>query len=539
LVTLFLVTTSSLLWGHHGGRAGLDLQTVRCGPLRGKITVRGSLAAARNTDVVCRVKSLSRGRPTTIRWIIEDGSPVRAGDLLVQLDDSELSERLRDQRVSLDLAQTAWVQAEKDHDIVVSQNKSDEAAARLALELAVIDLEKYTGGEYPQLVLDVEGRIKQAQLDLAMWEERAAWSGRMARPGRRYVSTSQVTGDTARLKAAKVALAKVVEEKRVLTAFTGPRTIKQLTGQVDEARRAVERVRIQARAKEIRDDRIRRARFRIYQRALSRYTDLEAEIKKCRIVAPHGGLAVYDVSAQARAGAGAQQGLLAQGEPVREGQRLMRLPDLGGVVVQTVIHEASVGRVCGQRRERTGFCELVGAALLFDQPALGRLGGQAAFAALRDELEDQYKEAQHKVVAEGSPAEVRVEAFPDHPLDGEVLEVSAVPARLDPWSDDVSVYPALVSVKEPLPGWKPGMSAAVTIFTNSERRDCLAVPVQAILGGVEMGGRRRVYVWTEEEGPVCKDVVVGQSDGKLAEVVSGLCEGEQIVVNPSALPDEP
>jgi HlyD family secretion protein len=134
---------------------------------------------------------------------------------------------------------------------------------------------------------------------------------------------------------------------------------------------------------------------------------------------------------------------------------------------------------------------------------------------------------------------VRIEAFPDRPLSGGVREVSAVPLRSDPRSSDsVNLYPAVVSVKESPPGWKPGMSAVVTIFTESEGLDCLAVPVRAIVGGAEMGDRRRVHVWSED-GPVAREVVVGRSDDRLAEIVSGLSEGERVVVNPSELTSEP
>jgi HlyD family secretion protein len=535
LVVALIATTSGLL-GHsyQNDRPDLALHTVRREPVRGTITARGTLEADQNTEVVCRVKSLSGGaRPTTIRWIIDDGTPVQPGDLLVQLDDSELYEQLGAQRIALELALANWVQAEKNHDLVVAQNKSDAASANLALELATLDLEKYSKGDYPQRMQDIEGRRRLARSDLAMWEERAAWSARMARPGRRFVPAAQSRSDEAMVKSARVALAKVEEERRVLTEFTGPRTTKLLTGKVDEARRAVDRVRIQARAKEIRDDRIRRARFRVYSRTLLRYNDVEAEIKKCRILAPHGGLVVYNVSAQTRSGAGSQQAILAQGEPVREGQRLMVIPNLDGMVVHTQVHEALIARVRGEKLASTGFCESVRAGLLLDQPPFGCLGGQMAFAALRDELRDHYKALEYRTVAGGQPAEIRVEAFPDRPLAGEVRAVSTLPSRQDSWSADVNLYQALISVKEAFAGWRPGMSAAVTIFTEDDHQDCLAVPIQAIVGGAEIGDRREVHVWTED-GPVAREVVVGQSDEKLAEIVSGLTEGEQVVLNPGA-----
>ena len=48
---------------------------------------------------------------------------------------------------------------------------------------------------------------------------------------------------------------------------------------------------------------------------------------------------------------------------------------------------------------------------------------------------------------------------------------------------DVKVYPTLVEIKDSVSELKPGMSAEVTIFTDSARDHCLTVPVQAILAG--------------------------------------------------------
>jgi HlyD family secretion protein len=532
---LLAVAASGLL-AHGGGSPDPALHTVGRGPVRGVVVARGSLEAARSTDVVCRVKSLSGGRPTTIRWVIDDGTPVRRGDLLVQLDDSELHERLTAQRIALEAARAAWVEAEKTLEIVLSQNKSDAASAALALELATLDLEKYTRGDYPRQVKDLEGRLSLARTDLAMWEERAAWSARMSRPDRRYVTETQARAEEASRKAARFALAKVEEELRVLTVYTAPRTVRMLTGRVDEARLRVERVRSQARAREIRDDRVRRARRRVYQRTLQRYHDTEQEIRKCRVVAPHDGLVVYEAPPSRAA---AQQSILAQGEPVREGQRMMRLPDLGGLTVRALVHEASVGRVRGERQEPTGFCDCVRAGLTLGHPPLPCLGGQAAFVALRDELRDRFEDLEHRVVAGGQPAEITVEAFPGQTFAGEVQSVATVPTRLDPSSDaDVNLYQVVVRAKEAPGGWRPGMSAAVRIFTETDRPDGLAVPTRAILGGPELGDRRQVLVWTED-GPEAREILVGRFDESLAEVVAGLAEGEQVVLNPAEVTAEP
>lgn len=532
-------TTGLLRPFNRTARPDLILHRVQRERLQMTITERGQLESADNKDVVCRVKSRSGGSTisTTIRWVIDDGTQVRKGDKLVQLDDSNLYEQLKTQRIAVDTTYANLVQAEKNYEIVESQNRSDIETAKLSLELATIDLEKFQKGEFIQQIQEIEGRLMIARSDLAMWEERSAWSARMSKPGRQYVTMSQSQSDEARMKSARIALSKVEEERRVLKDYTGPRTSKDLQGKIDEARRALDRVNAQAKAKEVQGDADRKAKRSIYEQEAGRFEDIEEEIRKCLITAPQSGLVVYYMSEQSRFGSGSQQSIIAQGEPVREGQKLMRIPDLGKMVVNTRIHEAMISRVRGEKWRKTGFSEGVQAGLLFAHGPFARLAGQKAFDGIRDEFIDQHRDIELHKIAHGQPAQIRIDAFPDRLLSGEVKTVATVASQQDWLSADVKVYQALVAVNESLPDLKPGMSAEVTILTDSARDNCLTIPVQAILGSADMGNKRRVYVQTPE-GPEPREAVIGISNDRMAEVVSGIEEGEQVVVNPRLLLNE-
>ncbi|NBO93864.1 MAG: hypothetical protein EBV06_16380 [Planctomycetia bacterium] len=503
------------------------------------ITERGTLESADNSDIVCRVKARSPSSTisSTIRWVIDDGTQVKRGERLIQLDDSGLHEQLKAQKIAVDQSRAAWVSADTNYEIIESQSRSDIASAKLTLDLAMIDLQKYEKGEYIQQQREIEGRLMIARSDLAMWEERAAWSSRMSKPGRRFVTTAQAQADEARLKSAQIAAAKVAEEKRVLDQFMGPRTLKDLQGKIDEAKRALERVEAQARAKEVQAEADRRAKRSIYDQEMSRLYDIEEEIKKCQILAPQDGLVVYYVSEQSRFGSGSQQGIIAQGEPVREGQKLMRIPNLKRMVVNTRVHEAMISRVRGEKWRKTGFSEAINAGLFFATDTLARLTAQMTFDAIRDDFLDAHRSVEQLKEADGQPAHIRVEAFPDRQLEGEVKSVATVASQQDWMSSDVKVYQAMVSIKEEVYGLKPGMSAEVTIYTDSARDQVLTVPLQAILGSVDMGKKRRVFVMGPD-GPVSREIVVGLSNDRMAEIESGLAEGEEVIVNPRVLLSE-
>jgi hypothetical protein len=370
-----------------------------------------------------------------------------------------------------------------------------------------------------------------------MWEERAAWSARMSKPGRRFVTTAQAQSDEARLKSAQIALDKVVEEKRVLKEYTGPRTRKDFQGKVAEATRALERAKTQARAKEVQAESERNSKRSIYDQELSRYQDIEDEIRKCLILAPNSGLVVYFMEERSRFGTGSQQSIIAQGEPVREGQKLMRIPDLTKMVVNTKVHEALISRVRGERWQRTGFSEGIQAGTMLSLNAFTSLANYHAFNGIREEFSEQYRHLDQRKLADGQPAQVRVDAAPGQVMAGEVKSVANVASQQDWYSSDVKVYQTMIRIKESVPGLKPGMTAEVTIFTDSQRDNCLTVPVQAILGTVDMGKTRRVYVMTPN-GPERREVVIGLSNDKMAEVESGLNEGDEVVANPRLLLSE-
>ena len=121
---------------------------------------------------------------------------------------------------------------------------------------------------------------------------------------------------------------------------------------------------------------------------------------------------------------------------------------------------------------------------------------------------------------------MRLDAFPERTLNGEVKFVATVASQQDWSSADVKVYQTLVSIKESVPGLKPGMSAEVTIFTDSAREECLAIPVQAIYGTLDMGNKRNVKVLLPDGTTETREIVVGLSNDKMAEIESGLEEGE-------------
>lgn len=468
-------------------RNDLLLHKVQRETLPLTIVERGTLEAADNREVVSRVKAGARNAAPTIKWVIDDGSQVKQGDKLVELDSSALEEQLKSQKITLDTTQAAAIQAEENYKIVVSQIQSDLQNAKINIELIQLDLEKYLGkdltgeneGEFRQQIRDIEGRISMAESDVEVWRDRVAWDERMVK--KKYLSPNQAQADTSKLQASEISLAKVREELHILKNYSRKRTETELRNRLNEAKRNLERIENQAKAREAAANADQKTKRSVYEQEYKRYQDTEEEIRKCTIIAPQDGMVVYVVPETSRMGGGGRTNLIAQGETVTEGQKLMRIPNLDRMMVNTKVHEAMVSKV-----------------------------------------------------RQGQPAVIRIDAFPDQILKGHVEQVATVADAQDRMSADVKVYKTMVAIDDRCEGLKPGMSAEVTITIGDSLKDVLSVPVHAIFGSAEKGKQRQVYVLTPN-GPVERDIVVGGSNDTKAEVKSGLEEGEEVVLNPRVL----
>jgi multidrug efflux pump subunit AcrA (membrane-fusion protein) len=396
----------------------------------------------------------------------------------------------------------------------------------VAVELAELDLNKYKEGDLPQLSAEIKGRVLVAESDLEIWKDREVWNDRMV--SKNYRTGNQAMADRFKQQSAELSLRKVKEELRVLERYMAPRTIKDMESKLMEAKSAYQTNLKQAYAKERQSRGDMETKELIYKQEEGRCNELEEEIRNCLITAPQDGLVVYYVAEQARFGSGSQQSIIAQGEPVREGQKLMRIPNLNRMLVNVRVHEAMRAKVRGD--VFFGLSEFHNLLMLGFRDRLSKTVFEASFNASRDELQD----FQPTLIRGGLRAEVRIDAFPNKMLKGHVKMVDEVPAASDFWTSDITVYRTMVSIDEPLQDangdeikLKPGMKSAVTIFTADKAENALIVPLQAVQGGAREGYFCQVITPT---GVDKRTVVPGLSNDRMVEIREGLNEGDQVLL---------
>lgn len=536
-------------------RPDLLLHTAGFELLPVTIVERGTLESAENKDVVCRVKAGSKGTfSSTIRWIIDDGSMVNEGQLLIELDDSALQDSYRTQVIVVDKARADWVTADENYVITVKQNESDIALATAALQVAELDVEKFLGirpdqslapiagligapgllverGEYRQKFDDVSGRLKLAESDLEAYRDRSAWAERSVKLG--YLTPSQAKVEQSKLASALDNVGKLQTEKYILENFLRKRDLTDLVSKLEVARLDLDRAVRQARAKEVQAESTRRTAYSVYQQEDEKLRDVEQQIRQCKIYSPQDGLVVYHKEQTSRFSN--NQSLIAVGEQVKEGQKLMRIPDLRRMQVNTKVHEAMVSRIRGDDRQSTGFGEAMRLGLMAGPHGFTRIVATAEqpLALIRE----MYRDKEYYLASQGQRAAIRVDAFPDRLLQGHVKSVAAVSSMADFFNSDVKVYQTTVTIDESLDGLKPDMNSEVTIHVDEAKTPVLAVPLQCVMGGAEFGPKRQIYVMTPS-GPELRDVSLGAFNEKLVEVREGLHEGEVVVMNPKVIAGE-
>jgi len=120
--------------------------------------------------------------------------------------------------------------------------------------------------------------------------------------------------------------------------------------------------------------------------------------------------------------------------------------------------------------------------------------------------------------------DITLPAYPDKKFSGTVTQVS----QIGQTQSNVTTFPVTVTAANPDGLMKAGMSANVSIII-AQKQNVLIVPSEAVRGS----GNNKTVMLPPAAGatqPGRQDVQIGLDDGKNAEVLSGLQEGDQVVV---------
>jgi HlyD family secretion protein len=367
---------------------------------------------------------------------VPDGSIVKQGDVLCELDSSNYQELVRRQQIT------------------VEQARTDHMQARLALDVAELALLSYRDGLQVQTERDFLGQIALAKSDEARQEDRVAWARRMLEKG--YASLAQVKTEEQSQSRTSLQLEQIEIALSNFRRFTAPKELLTYQTQVIAARSTLNFQTIRLRREEDR---------------LAHYKKL---VDACTVRAPHGGFVIH-------ANRPGREPRVFEGATVRERMPLFHLPDQSRLEIEVLLHETVV-----------------------------------------DEIRP------------GMAADALIEALPKSPVIGRVESVGPVPLsdQSAETGGDVAYFLGHVELGSVPPGLRPGMTAQVRITLGP--REVLALPSAS----VEVDHHQKVCYVEHSTEIERRSLKVGQADHDLVEIVEGLTEGEEVVLDPSQIPSE-
>jgi HlyD family secretion protein len=123
------------------------------------------------------------------------------------------------------------------------------------------------------------------------------------------------------------------------------------------------------------------------------------------------------------------------------------------------------------------------------------------------------------------PARIKVESFRDRVFHGKVTKI----APLGVEKDNVTTFEVRVSIDNPGGELKANMTANAEILLD-EHKNVLTVPENAVIYDNQKNASVEVPDKKQKEGKRKIAVKVGLSNGSVTEILSGLKEGEQVVL---------
>ncbi|MEO2009345.1 MAG: hypothetical protein ABGX22_11770 [Pirellulaceae bacterium] len=271
--------------------------TIKRGDLLVTVSEQGTLESADNTEIKCKV----RGQNTVI-WVIEGGTKVKAGDVLVKLDTLAIEEAINERT-----KYAHW-----------SQSAADRSNADVTISTLAID--QYLDGQYRAQLMTLEKDLAIAESTLRKAQDIFSHARMLADRG--FVPKLEVERKEFEVTRAKLNVGVKETEIDILSRFTMKIELETLKGNLnaDTARHEANKERAFA-------DAHRRDRALI-------------ELEQCVMRAERDGLVIYPSAA-----AWKQAPDIEEGASVHKDQVLLLMPDLSNMQIKVGIHESIIGRI--------------------------------------------------------------------------------------------------------------------------------------------------------------------------------------------------
>jgi HlyD family secretion protein len=447
------------------------LYTVRRGSLNVTLKENGTLVAKEAQKISSGTDGGSK-----IDYLIEEGSEVEEGDLLCELDPSDVEtqiERLEQEVIEANLRVNT---SHTELEIQKAENTANTDKAIIALDKSLQEKERYEEGDAPNERRKLDVAIKQAKTEHSRKKKKYEDSQLLFE--KTYINKSQLEQDQIDFERAEVELESANLALQMFEKYTFPMTVTERDAAVRDKQREKDNAELRA-ANYLNQKTVsveqNEKRLNLLQRELD---DEKEELAKMTITAPSPGIVLYGDPDEPWYSENIRLGGDVWGNMV-----LFTLPDLRVMQVKIQVHEADINKL-----------------------------------------------------AEGQTAKVTMDTYPGVVLDGEVTRIASVAGGSgDRWNrnNEVKKFNVEITLEEQESlRLKPGISAKSEVFID-RREDTLFVPLQCVF---EEEGQQYCWVMNGGGEPERLAISTGLSNDTFIEVLDGLDEGARVLLYNPKLP---
>lgn len=470
IIAFILLLIAIATWGgaiKSGATNGIsDIHEVKRSDFLITMPAAGELSANRLIEI--RNPLETRG---IIIEIIEEGSFVHQGDILIEFNDDEIEQKIKDTRDKHVDDTNKVVTSEQSLSIARSSMESDLEKSSLVIEIAQLALQAWVEGVHLQHTQRFELGLQTATINADRLARRFEEAKGLVESG--FISRDEYERD----RIAKIESAAAVKQAEidldVYSRFTSKQDEKQKISDVDQAISERSRVGQRHEAELVTQSaNLDTAKARLASTE-ERLAELEEQLALCTIVAPTDGLIVYRTSMQSDRHWRSDDSPPTIGTSLSPNELVILLPDTSQMIANVKVSEALSGRI-----------------------------------------------------KEGMSAVIYSDAHPNIPITGVVQKVSVL-AEGGGWRDpnrrDYTVRIALDA--DPSMELKPSMRCRSEIQLSTVENS-VSVPIQSIF---RVGPLAYVYI-PDGDGWAQKEVELGRSSELAVEIISGVDVGDIVLL---------
>jgi HlyD family secretion protein len=319
----------------HASTAVLSHYTVHPSDLDITIEVEGELKSSKPALIVSQVSG-------KILSIVPEGSTVKKGELLMELENHDLASELTNDHEDIESSKRLELNAERELQLQKLDSQKQIGDTDTTLAAAIMGLDEYVKGKASLQEQDLNLAVDKAVSELTDAEERCARMPVLLQKG--FVTLREKRSAELDMHEKLLAVDHKKREMEIFKEYEFPTAKAKLDSELLNARLARDRLSDQMATQLAQKQAdIDKAKELIAQ-ATRKFELASEQAKGLRMLAPHDGIVIYGNSDQNFYGQ-------AQGDPyqigsqVNQGQTVMSIPDLSAMEAKVLVNELDVNKI--------------------------------------------------------------------------------------------------------------------------------------------------------------------------------------------------